>query len=84
MLPDRVSNPGPLTYESGALPIALRGPASTYFHCTSVNLTGRGHSQRYTVIRRVAKFLNYNLSYKNPMSQLQLTGIYCVNVWNVI
>ena len=26
MLPDRVSNPGPLTYESGALPISLRGP----------------------------------------------------------
>ena len=25
MLPDRVSNPGPLTYESGGLPIALRG-----------------------------------------------------------
>ena len=25
MLPDRVSNPGPLTYESGDLPIALRG-----------------------------------------------------------
>ena len=25
MLLDRVSNPGPLTYESGALPIALRG-----------------------------------------------------------
>ena len=29
MLPGRVSNPGPLTYESGALPIALRGPATT-------------------------------------------------------
>ena len=29
MLPVRVSNPGPLTYESGALPIALRGPATT-------------------------------------------------------
>ena len=28
MLPDRVSNPGPLTYESGALPIALCGPAT--------------------------------------------------------
>ena len=28
MLPDRVLNPGPLTYESGALPIALRGPVS--------------------------------------------------------
>ena len=27
MLSDRVSNPGPLTYDSGALPIALRGPA---------------------------------------------------------
>ena len=30
MLPDRVSNPEPLTYETGALPIALRGPAITY------------------------------------------------------
>ena len=30
MLPDRVSNPGPLTYESGALPIALRGPANDH------------------------------------------------------
>ena len=28
MMPDRVSNPGPLTYESDALPIALRGPAN--------------------------------------------------------
>ena len=27
MRPDRVSNPGPLTYESGALPTALRGLA---------------------------------------------------------
>ena len=25
--PDQVTNPGPLTYESGALPTALRGPA---------------------------------------------------------
>ena len=28
MLPDRVSNTGPLTYESGALPIAPRSPAT--------------------------------------------------------
>ena len=28
MLPDRYPIPGPLTYESGALPIALRGPAT--------------------------------------------------------
>ena len=27
MWPDQVSNPGPLTYESGALPTAPRGPA---------------------------------------------------------
>ena len=27
MLADRVSNPGPLTYESGSLPIALRDSA---------------------------------------------------------
>ena len=30
MLPDWVSNPGPLTYKSGALPTALRGPASPF------------------------------------------------------
>ena len=29
MLPDRVSNPGPLTYELGALPIARPGPYFT-------------------------------------------------------
>ena len=29
MWPDRVSNPGPLTYGSGALPTALRGPAAS-------------------------------------------------------
>ena len=32
MLPDRVSNPGPLTYESGALPTALRGLAFMTLH----------------------------------------------------
>ena len=41
MLPDQVSNPGPLTYESGALPIALRGPAFSLsyfqiFHCCDI------------------------------------------------
>ena len=30
MWPDRVSNPGPLTYESGDLPTALRGPGMEY------------------------------------------------------
>ena len=37
MLSDRVSNPGPLTYESGALPIALRGPVN-YHQLLTVGL----------------------------------------------
>ena len=37
MLPDIVSNPGPLTYKSGALPIALRGPASLTVHMIVFN-----------------------------------------------
>ena len=36
MLPDRVSNPGPLTYESGVLPIALRDPAYTRLSSAAV------------------------------------------------
>ena len=32
MLPDRVSNPGPLTYESGALPTTLRSSAVLQLH----------------------------------------------------
>ena len=53
MLPDRVSNPGPLTYESGALPIALRGPvvilkkilySFTKMPNKSINQLGTQHS----------------------------------------
>ena len=46
MLPDRVSNPGPLTYESGALPIALRGPAregNKVVKSQSIPLTEKPH-----------------------------------------
>ena len=39
MLPDRVSNPGPLTYESGPLPIALRGPALEDGHFSERSLS---------------------------------------------
>ena len=38
MLPDRVSNPGSLTYESGALPIALHGPAQQACSCIVRNV----------------------------------------------
>ena len=40
MLPDRVSNPGPLTYESGALPIALRSPANVLSKLSNKNCYG--------------------------------------------
>ena len=47
MWPDRVSNPGPLTYESGVLPTALRDPAillsitnRPYGHKTELNTSG--------------------------------------------
>ena len=45
MLPDRVSNPGPLTYKSGALLIALRGPApsQTTTKSVSFSLEGKTH-----------------------------------------
>ena len=41
MLPDQVSNQGPLTYESGAQPIALCGPAiwteiTPFFICSAL------------------------------------------------
>ena len=38
MWPDRVSNPGPLTYELGALPTALRGPAIELVKLLSQNV----------------------------------------------
>ena len=42
MLPDRVSNPGPPIYESGVLPIALRGPASAICnHIINIDFFGR-------------------------------------------
>ena len=43
MWPDRVSNPGPLTYVSGALPTALRGPAlmSNDTNMYSILFTGK-------------------------------------------
>ena len=36
MWPDWVSNPRPLTYESGVLPTALHGPADLYSELTSI------------------------------------------------
>ena len=56
MLPDRVSNPGPLTYESGALPIALRGPALK----TAKTLWSFGRSEFNRVETSEYTFRGYN------------------------
>ena len=48
MLSDRVSNPGPLTYESGALPIALRGPAKY--------ISAKLKKKKYIYINKNARF----------------------------
>ena len=55
MLPDRVSNPGPLTYESDALPIALRGPATG---CLSMMQNSRKEDLRVTQMIQII-FLIY-------------------------
>ena len=47
MLPDQVSNPGPLIYESGALPIALRGPAISVFSYLIIILSSQTFSMRF-------------------------------------
>ena len=59
MLPDRVSNPGLLTYESGALPIALRGPAAfkdyvMYFF----NISTCGSHKHISLISRLVVHIN--------------------------
>ena len=54
MLPDPVSNPGPLTYESGALPIALRGPASRDRFRWLVNVMDRSGLDFVKVKRGIA------------------------------
>ena len=65
MLPDRVSNPGPLTYESGALPIALRGPAGIskirverYTEGGNLNIRGNLISALFLVFQDFLRYFN--------------------------
>ena len=51
MWPDRVSNPGPLTYESGVLPIAPHGPVCVKFH--------ENMSSGFKIIKRTRKLLTH-------------------------
>ena len=77
MLPDRVSNPGPLTYESGVLPIALRGPVCV--RCMT-GFTGTQYENNVAVFVNVAIFiaqtflgsLLYILKYKDIIANVLL------------
>ena len=76
MLPDRVSNPGPLTYESGALPIELRGPATkrqTDTVVVSIHRNGASEEAQRSVSNRE---LNYSrMSYRFDKIKL----FHCMN-----
>ena len=50
MLPDRVSNPGPLTYESGALLIGLCGPAAKVKIAELLSLKGNPFTSEYCMV----------------------------------
>ena len=68
MLPDRVSNPGPLTYESDALPIALRGPAhllvTRYYIYTAGSMTGILEQPKWESLKKRRKNSRLIMLYK--------------------
>ena len=53
MWPDRVSNPGPLTYETGALPTALRSPASYQSLISESLISCTGAVSQYFTLTKV-------------------------------
>ena len=71
MLPDWVSNQRPLTYESGALPIALRGPADFM-----VSFSESVWSDQYVSVlwqctdRQNTAFLNYTDDQSESLKKL--------------
>ena len=74
MLPDRVSNPGPLTFMSGALPTALRGPAT--LHVSQLQRTSTNFYKRMSLC------LNENYQYKifiNPEMLIRKKTSYNTN-----
>ena len=81
MLPDRVSNPGPLTYESGVLPIALRGPA----RILNPELFKRHTSTYWQTLLIINKqhcflvtFLTLALAHQYWMTQQSNQGLHCL------
>ena len=69
MLPDRVSNLGPLTYETGALPIVLRGPAPS-----SVTLNFNVPDKMFQMARLLVKENNCAKLFRNPCIHVEVMG----------
>ena len=75
MLPDRVSNPGLLTYESGALPIALRGPAACLNKvCEELLHYPRRH---VSVGKAISKMLKFYIKVFYVMGNALTGGLSC-------
>ena len=73
MWPDQVSNLGPLTYESGAVPTALRGPAimgaiswSTHLKKLIRQVLGTKLSTNLIKFKTNFKFYSSIKRYQNP------------------
>ena len=49
MWPDRVSNPGPLTYKAGALPTALHGLAGSFVKIQTNKIKEKKRKDRDTL-----------------------------------
>ena len=78
MLPDRVSNPGPLTYESGALPIALRGPAHDHLYFKIriyLSIMNINYNKDHRILNCLQRF-----KYKICNDEETLKGKYCFHI----
>ena len=67
MWPDRVSNPGPLTYESGALLTAQRGPADLQFSHRHL------HDKRYSISRGSNRYARIDVRFPDKNDKLVKT-----------
>ena len=72
MWPDRVSNPGPPTYESGALPTALRGPAGK--DVVKITHLSIGKTQLCKTHNEVSLFRGLILSFLKLRENMTLSG----------
>ena len=73
MWPDRVSNPGPLIYESGVLPTVLRGPA---LNETSLS-AWYGMISKVSLVKKSTGSIEVHYKYQKIIQTLHktLTGI---------